>query len=576
MLISEAQRLCPDLVIMKGEDLTLFRDMSKKLYNFLRGCSWNKRVERLGLDEVFLDVTDIVEYNMQFVNPHCLKQSFFHLSRQDPEKGFEFDASVIAGCVHPPPPHAASSTNPQTLMSSQRTDFAQLSHFAMQLTVASHLASHLRHRIETDFRLTASCGVSTNKLLSKLVGNQNKPNGQTTLLAPTQDLIQDFMDRHALRKVPGIGFKTSSLLESYIRRARKDESVLELEEEQTNLKVRDVRKFPGMSLQELADVLGGPGTEKGVGEKVWSLLHGNDPTEVKDAVDVPTQISIEDTYKGINTLPEVIEQIHILAHSLLKRMHVDLVAVEEEEEYGDAVSRKRWIAHPKTLRLTTNAHRTPFSSPSSSRNNANPGGETQRPHWAGRTSRSQPLPSFVLGLDHHHRDGSSSSSERIVERLVREYLVPMFRQLNPAKSGWGITLINVCVAGIVLSGNEGGKGEGRDIGRMFRMQDEVLKGWRVEDEKGEETVGGKANVEGDGEEWNGGEGWIDDDDDDDDDSSGGGGYCCAEKYDFFGRVGNTGDVGAVGGDWMTGCVLCGHVMPRFAMEAHRRYHELGN
>lgn len=51
-LISEAKRVCPDAVIVLGEDLTKFRDASKNLYLFLRSFVWGDRVERLGFDEV--------------------------------------------------------------------------------------------------------------------------------------------------------------------------------------------------------------------------------------------------------------------------------------------------------------------------------------------------------------------------------------------------------------------------------------------------------------------------------------------------------------------------------------------
>lgn len=54
MRISDAKKLCPDLVIVEGEDLTPFRDASKMLWSFLRSYSWNHKVERLGLDEVFM------------------------------------------------------------------------------------------------------------------------------------------------------------------------------------------------------------------------------------------------------------------------------------------------------------------------------------------------------------------------------------------------------------------------------------------------------------------------------------------------------------------------------------------
>ena len=57
MLVTEARRICPELVTVDGEDLTPFRDVSKRLFGFLKGFSWNKKVERLGLDEVFMGMS---------------------------------------------------------------------------------------------------------------------------------------------------------------------------------------------------------------------------------------------------------------------------------------------------------------------------------------------------------------------------------------------------------------------------------------------------------------------------------------------------------------------------------------
>lgn len=53
-LIKEAKKVCPDVVIVPGEDLTRFRDASKEIYTFLKGyvSGWGGRVERLGFDEV--------------------------------------------------------------------------------------------------------------------------------------------------------------------------------------------------------------------------------------------------------------------------------------------------------------------------------------------------------------------------------------------------------------------------------------------------------------------------------------------------------------------------------------------
>jgi DNA polymerase iota len=54
MLVSEARKICPGLVLVEGEDLTPFRDVSKMLFSFFKSHSWNGKVERLGLDEVFM------------------------------------------------------------------------------------------------------------------------------------------------------------------------------------------------------------------------------------------------------------------------------------------------------------------------------------------------------------------------------------------------------------------------------------------------------------------------------------------------------------------------------------------
>ena len=53
-LVHEAKNICPDMILVLGEDLTRFRNASKDNYNFLRGYSWSNKVERLGFDEVSL------------------------------------------------------------------------------------------------------------------------------------------------------------------------------------------------------------------------------------------------------------------------------------------------------------------------------------------------------------------------------------------------------------------------------------------------------------------------------------------------------------------------------------------
>jgi DNA polymerase iota len=459
-LIVEARRICPDVVIVLGEDLTRFRNASKALYGFLAAYTWNKKVERLGFDEVFMDVTDVVNYNLSLLNPNDLEHSFFQLSMHDPAAGFPFDATQPFGATYPatdPTISPPADVQPDCVLSSR-------------LILGSHMAQHLRHRLEEECGYTSTVGISTSKLLSKLVGNVNKPKGQTILLPPydvsasidsnAKSNVTAFLDEHEIRKIPGIGFRMAHAIRNHVWSRPPDvERRPTFGPPEAKVTVGDVRRFPGMGPDALEKVLGGPGAEKGIGAKVWNLLNGIDDTEVREARKIPSQISIEDSYVRLDTLPQVLRELRILATSLLIRMHTDLLE-DDDDESDPSVLMQRWIAHPKTLRLTT-------------RPRLRLGADVTRSRAFNRISRSCPLPTFVFNL----REGN----DVLVERLVQTTLLPMFRQLHPEKHGWNLSLINVGVTNLCETASEDGSGGGRDIGKMFKRQEHVLKEWKVED-----------------------------------------------------------------------------------------------
>ncbi|KAH7157106.1 hypothetical protein EDB81DRAFT_413263 [Dactylonectria macrodidyma] len=516
MTVSEAKRACPELVLVDGEDLTPFRDTSKILFNFFKSHSWNHKVERLGFDEVFMgmlyltpssslrrdllmtpDVTDIVEYNLFCLNQASLSDSFFCLSKEDPERGFNCDLTSIAGCVEGTASPGLDVESPAYL----------------RLLLGSHLAQYLRLKIEEQFGYTSTCGISTNKVLSKLVGGKNKPRNQTTLLALTDDAIIAFMDCHPLRKIPGLGFKTATVLGSYV--SAQDIETAQAGAEGPPVTTHEVRLHPSISPGTIESLLVGPGAERGVGARIWGLLHGVDPNEVKEASEIPTQISIEDTYpKGVGTLGLVLEELHKLSYSLVRRMRVDLLVPDESAEVPGV---QRWMARPRTLRLTVRSWGQLAASQS---------------HNSGRVSRSGTLPNFIFDLQ--------DDIDHIAERLVTEALLPLLRRLQPEKGQrWNLQLINICVANMAVGATDDKAGVGRDIANMLKRQDEVLRPFQVvsnpESEVREELE--EPNME-------------------------------EEEYDGDGDV-----------SWQTSgnfvCPQCGHSIPPFAMSAHTRYHELG-
>ena len=429
----------------------------------------------------------MVDYNLSCLNPASLSDSFFCLSKQDPELGFACDFTRVAGCVEDD--------------SHQNLDVHNVS--CLRLVIASYLARYLRLKIEEDFGYTSACGISTNKLLSKLVGTKNKPQNQTTLLALSDDAVAMFIGDYRLKLVPGLGSKITHQLETYIASQRTD--VLEADEADST--VKDVRDHPQIGLATLDRILGGPGTERGLSGKIWALLHGVDPTEVKLASDIPSQISIEDTYKGVKTIDHIIEELNKLSQSLIRRMRTDLLIVESD----DHMEIPRWIARPKTIRLAVRWW---------------PADRDQARDFH-RVSRSGALPSFVFAVNDDIRI--------MADRLVTETVLPLLRRLEGPQ--WNLQLINICVANMAPGAGDERSGAGRDIGAMFKRQDEVLRPWKVtvvsDDEEAKTLIEEASDEEFESSDaWNDSEGWS--------------------------------------------CPDCGNSIPTFAVSAHSRYHLMGD
>ena len=83
------------------------------------------------------------------------------------------------------------------------------------------------------------------------------------------------------------------------------------------------------------------------------------------------------------------------------------------------------------------------------------------------------MPNFVFNLE--------ESVETLAERMVYGTLIPLFRQLHPEKQGWNLSLVNLGVTNMVEGASDKG-GVGRDIGKMFKRQSNVLAPFKVRDE----------------------------------------------------------------------------------------------
>ena len=167
-----------------------------------------------------------------------------------------------------------------------------------RLKIGSKIASEIRHEIFKRFGITTSCGIAWNKLLSKIVGSQNKPNQQTTIFpVSTRELMNGLP---SLRKIPGIGSTTFKLLQ---------ENELHTTEDVLNVNhARLTTMFPDSPEMVM---------------KIEQLCNGIDASAVKPSSDKPISIGLEDRFRSLMSKMEVEKKMKWLLNRLNKLLQED-------------------------------------------------------------------------------------------------------------------------------------------------------------------------------------------------------------------------------------------------------------
>lgn len=174
--LKDALVKCPELVLVNGEDLTPYRQMSNKVHNIL--LQYTSNVEKLGLDENFLDVTSIIEEKLATtcsgddVMMESLLDSYMY-----PDN--ETLSSCDCGCE-------------------------------MRLKLGAKLAMEIRQKLYAELGITTCAGIAHNKLLAKIIGSKHKPNKQTVLIpACTNEMM---IGLGSVRAITGIGARAEQQL----------------------------------------------------------------------------------------------------------------------------------------------------------------------------------------------------------------------------------------------------------------------------------------------------------------------------------------------------------------------------
>ncbi|XP_067619132.1 DNA polymerase iota [Eurosta solidaginis] len=269
MLIEEAQRLCPTLTLVNGEDLTPYRQMSQRIFDVL--LTFTPFVEKLGFDENFLDVSAQVKSRIE-------KNQYKHMEA----------ATTMASSILP---QIEGHVYPENgdLLSCCDCGCAQ------RLAVGTQIANEIRLALQKQLNITCCAGVSYNKLLAKLVGAQNKPNQQTVLCS--NYAVQFMRDLNGLHRVTGIGKKTESLL--------LENGIANITELQT-CNMDTLRKKFGFE----------------TATKLKDLAFGRDMGSVRPS-GKPKTIGLEDSCRPISIRTEVEERFRLLLMRLVEQVAED-------------------------------------------------------------------------------------------------------------------------------------------------------------------------------------------------------------------------------------------------------------
>lgn len=156
---------------------------------------------------------------------------------------------------------------------------------------ATYIAQAIRYDIYKALSLTASAGIAPNKFLAKIASDWNKPNGQFVI---TPDEVDEFVKQLDVKKIPGVGKKTTQKL--------------------NNLGIYTCSDIRECDLLTLSRQFGS------YGDRLHKLAHGIDEREV--IVSYPRKsLSVENTYEhDLSDLESCIGELPKLLLDLKRRI----------------------------------------------------------------------------------------------------------------------------------------------------------------------------------------------------------------------------------------------------------------
>ena len=289
MSTQKAKALCPEVVLVSGEDLTPYRACAKKVRAALSRFG---TCEKLGLDECWVDLTAEVERRIAGGGP-----------ASDPAlAGHRHSCTSRVESNNKHRPQDIRAVRGDVRVSTVEADVVEEDPVQeRRLRVGAAVAAEAREAVRAASGLRMSAGVAHNKTLAKLISGLHKPDDQTVLPASHAARVVEPLP---VRALPGVGHGVEKEL------ASRGVSI-----------ASDLRRVPR---GDVCEWLGAR-----VGSKVHDAAWGVDREEVREKP-APSSVTCEDSFRSCTSWDSVDKVLRVIAPDLVARM---------DEEHEDEVER---------------------------------------------------------------------------------------------------------------------------------------------------------------------------------------------------------------------------------------------
>ena len=273
-VFDQCKAACPTVRLFKvpelrgKADLTIYRNASLEVFDILSSYDEKIVIERASIDEAFLDLTNLIS-NLP-TDHKCLTEeiSSVHVAGLTSSAADHFLASFKAGI--------------------EKTE-------DVCLVIAAKIMSQLKREIKGTTGFSCSCGISRNKIMSKLACGFKKPNGLS--IFPKAGL-EEIWKKTPIKKIRNLGGKLGAHLSS-------------------NFQIELMSELSSIPFEQLQAAVGGKSAEW-----ISGILQGNDDEPVSSRL-ISKSVGCGKNFNGLTSLTETKHWILQLASELVERLAED-------------------------------------------------------------------------------------------------------------------------------------------------------------------------------------------------------------------------------------------------------------